>query len=498
MGQAELRGTSIGVDRLLRDGLVLLLPPLILFGYVLIRPQLLADGDTGWHIAAGQWMLRHSQVPVKDIFSYTAADQSWTAHEWLADVLMAIGYSAGGWWGVLLLYASAMAVLVGILAFHTRRWLDPWGATFLIVWMVAGTMPFILARPHVLAWIPLALWTVLLLRARETDGPPSIFAVAIMVLWANLHGSFIFGLLLIAPFAAEAFFAAPAIRRSAVLGRWTVFAGAALVACLVTPFGLSGLLFPFELMATPALVLVAEWMPSDFSSVGIFEVLLLTGLAASLWFGLRLPAWRLAIVIGLLHMALSHVRHQAIFTIVTGLIVAAPLAQALSQEAPRFTLREAIRSHRREAVTLGAMMLLVALGFSVYRMTQSESRFDSENVPLTALAHVTPEMKRSRAFNQYSFGGSLALAGIPVFIDGRVDMYGNDTFQEYLDIVGGRDAASWDNAQRRWQIGWTILSPGAPLTVVLDGDPRWHRVYEDQWAVIHVADDIFQATHADQ
>ena len=497
MGQAALQGADIGMERLLRDGLVLLLPPLILFGYVLIRPQLLADGDTGWHIAAGQWIFSHSQIPAKDIFSYTAADQSWTAHEWLADVLMAMGYSAAGWSGILLLYALAMAGLGSVLAVHARRWLEPWAATLLIIWMVAGTMPFILARPHVLAWIPLALWTVLLLRARDVDRTPPIAAAAVMIVWANLHGSFIFGLLLIAPFAAEAFFAALPERRVAVLRRWAVFSGAALVACLVTPFGISGLLFPFQLMATPALVAVAEWMPSDFSSVGIFEILLLSGLAASLWLGLRLPTWRLAIVIGLLHMALSHVRHQAIFTIVTGLIVAAPLAKALSQEVSRFPLRDAIRSHRRDAATLVAIVLFIAFGFSLYRVTQSETRFDSENVPLTAVAQVTPQMKRSRVFNQYSFGGSLALAGIPVFIDGRIDMYGNDTFQEYLDILGTRDTARWNEAQRRWQIGWTILPPDAPLTGVLNGHPRWHRIYADQWAVIHVDEEIFQAMHSD-
>lgn len=498
MSEGKTQNADIGVDRLLRDGLVLLVPVLVLFGYVLVRPQLLADGDTGWHVATGQWMLSHHQVPKMDIFSYTAPDHPWTAHEWLADVLMGVGYSAAGWWGILLLYALAMAGLGAILAFQTRRWLEPRAATLLIAWTIAGTMPFILARPHVLAWVPLALWTVLLLRARDADRTPPLIAVAVMAIWANLHGSFIFGILLITPFAAEAFFSAPSSRRMEVVRNWTIFVGAALLACLVTPFGISGLLFPFQLMAMPALGSVAEWLPSDFSSLGIFQILLLGGLAASLLLGLRLPAWRMAIVIGMLHMSLSHVRHQAIFAIVTGLIVAAPLARGLGLQGPRFSLRNAVMAHSRDAAKLATVVLFIAIGLAIYRISQSDTRFDSENVPLTALSHVTPEMRQTRAFNEYSFGGSLALAGIPVFIDGRIDMYGEDTLQEYLDIIGSKDVGSWRAAQRRWQIGWTILPPDAPLTAVLDSDPKWHRIYEDRWAVMHAADGIARSMHNDQ
>lgn len=490
MGQTASHSADIAGSSFLRDALVLLLPPLILFCYVLISPQVLADGDTGWHIAAGEWMLRHLRVPTQDIFSYTAADQPWTAHEWLADVLMGFSYSAAGWWGILLFYALALAGLGGILAAHARHWLEPLAAMILVGWMVAGTMPFILARPHVLAWLPLALWTVALLRARDADGTPPLHAVWVMVLWANLHGSFIFGLVLIGPFAAEALFAAAPERRVAVLTRWAVFGSAALLACLVTPFGLSGLLFPLQLMAMPALGSVAEWLPSDFSSIGLFQILLLSGLAACLWLGLRLPAWRLAIVIGLLHMALSHVRHQAIFTIVTGLIVAGPLAAALRDGGPRFAWRAAWREHRRDGVTLFAIVALLGCGFALFSITRAETRFDSANVPLSAVARITPDMQRFRGFNDYSFGGALALAGIPVFIDGRVDMYGGDLLREYQSVFGARDAATWDAAQHRWQFGWTILPPDAPLVALLDSDPGWHRVHADRWAVVHAAKDI--------
>ena len=48
--------------------------------------SLLADGDTGWHLRTGEWILANGRVPQQDMFSYTHAGQPWYAWEWLWDV----------------------------------------------------------------------------------------------------------------------------------------------------------------------------------------------------------------------------------------------------------------------------------------------------------------------------------------------------------------------------------------------------------------------------
>src|SRR5258708_13785851 len=50
---------------------------------------LLADGDTGWHIRTGQWILENHSVPHTDLFSFSKAGQPWFAWEWLSDVVFA-------------------------------------------------------------------------------------------------------------------------------------------------------------------------------------------------------------------------------------------------------------------------------------------------------------------------------------------------------------------------------------------------------------------------
>ena len=61
---------------------------------------LLADGDTGWHIRTGEYILDTRAVPVRDLFSFSKAGQPWFAWEWLSDVIFALLHRAWGLKGV--------------------------------------------------------------------------------------------------------------------------------------------------------------------------------------------------------------------------------------------------------------------------------------------------------------------------------------------------------------------------------------------------------------
>src|SRR3984885_705309 len=79
-----------------------LMPLVFLFCGMHGAQTLLGDGDTGWHLRTGEWILAHGRVPDRDIFSFTRSGQPWFAWEWLWDVLF-------GW---LHLHAGMAAVLV--------------------------------------------------------------------------------------------------------------------------------------------------------------------------------------------------------------------------------------------------------------------------------------------------------------------------------------------------------------------------------------------------
>jgi hypothetical protein len=87
-------------------------------------------------------------------------------------------------------------------------------------------------------------------------------------------------------------------------------------------------------------------------------------------------------------------------------------------------------------------------------------------------------------FNAYGFGGYLIFAGIPPFVDGRIDLYGDTLMHEYVDAVSAKDQAL-SNTLEQHHIEWTLLEPQMAAVIELDHSPGWERVYADASAVVH-------------
>ena len=137
-----------------------------------------------------------------------------------------------------------------------------------------------------------------------------------MVLWANLHGGFVFGLVLIAPIALDAVLGADARVRKSLLLRWAAFGVAALLASCCTPYGWNALLASQKILDLgAALPLIMEWKPADFGSLGALEICLLLGIGLALYRGIRLPPMRIVLLLGLLHMALAQGRAAEILAL---------------------------------------------------------------------------------------------------------------------------------------------------------------------------------------
>jgi hypothetical protein len=447
---------------------------LVLFAILLFDPRVLGDGDTYWHLAAGEWMLAHGQVLHRDVFSYTHAGQPWETHEWLSEILMAAVFRAGGWSGLLVLYATAAAATVGLIAGRVKRSLGGLTLVAVLVLAMACSAGTLLVRPHLLVLPIMIVWLRELLAARDAGRAPRWFMPALLVLWANLHGSYVFGLLLMGPFALEALVEAPPGARLSVLRRWAPVCLASAAGMLLTPHGMDGVTYPFKIMSMGTLNAISEWQPADFSKPSAFEFTLLLTLFVSLWRGVRVPPVRLVLLLFLLYMALQHGRHMMVLAVTAPLILAEPLAAALGrQPQPR-------AGGRRTWAAFGALAVVLAVG----RMAVPVARVDGEATPLTALAQVPPALAGRPMINSYDFGGYLIFKGVKPFIDGRSDMYGDAQFRRFLQIRGG-DRPSLDAAVRRYGVAWTLLQPDEPLVAVLDATPGWRRLYADRYAVVH-------------
>lgn len=454
-----------------------------LIGYAifLFAPQVLNDGDTWWQIAAGQWILRHGAVPHTDPFSYTFAGAPWTAHEWLSELLSALAFRAGGWDGLLMLYGAAAALAFGLLAVHLARWADGLCLVLLLLLGLACTAGSLLVRPHLLALPVLEAWTAGLLIARSRNAAPSLWLLPLMVLWANLHGSFILGLALPLPFALEAVIATAGRDRGRVVRSWAVFIAGAFAAALATPQFWHGLVFPFRLIRMHDLAAVTEWRPTDFSHLQPLEIALMVLLYATWSRGIRLPVLRLLLLLGLLHLALAHGRHQMLAGVIGALLLAEPLGRAFGGSS--------VVDPRRRGFAPGtgwvAAGLAMALVLTGLRLAYPAARHNDAVSPVAALDRVPAAIRRTPVFNAYDFGGYLIFRGIAPFIDGRTDLYGDRFMSAYLHAAHG-DMAAFQRIVATYHVHWALLHPTSPLALSLAGLPGWRRVYADRFAVAFV------------
>jgi hypothetical protein len=457
---------------------------LAVFALAAFSPAVLNDGDTWTHLATGEWILQHGAVPRADPFSFAFAGAPWTAHEWLSEVLFALAFRAAGWGGVTLLTGAAAGLATFVMASRAAR--DLSGIALLVLAALSASLiaPGLLARPHILALPALALWCDGLLRARERARPPSLWLLPLMALWANLHGGFAFGLALIAPFALEAWLAAPREGRLAVARSWGLFALLSLGAALLTPFGVEGLLFPIKLLGFAHLGEIGEWRPENFAHPGPMEIALLALIVLALTRPLRLSLLRALLLVALAHLSLQHARHEVLLAMLAPMLLAEPIARALG------SARRAPAARLRGAPLIAAAA--VALALSGARLALPIARADSANAPMTALQAVPPALRAEPTLNDYAFGGYLIGAKVKPFIDGRADMYG-DAFLDLYGKIAGGDPDALEATLKRYAVAWTIFPPSQPVVALMDREPGWRRVYADRFAVVHVRESAAEA-----
>jgi hypothetical protein len=447
--------------------------------FLLAGNRLLIDPDTMWQITVGQWILDHRAVPHTDVYSFTMRGQPWISTQWLAQVLYARSYAAFGWSGPVVLAAGAIAATFALLAQFLNRHLRDSTTLVFVAAALALTVPHLLARPHVLAMPLMVAWVGGMIAASDRAGAPSFRLLPLMALWANLHGGFVFGLVLIAPIALDAVLRADVNSRKALALRWAAFAFAALVMACCTPYGWDSLLASRKILALGgALPLIMEWKPADFGSLGALEICLLLGIGLALLRGITLPPLRIVLLLGLLHMALAQGRAGEILALLAPLVLAAPLARQIGGAEVSGTAPPP-----RGMLLAGVAALLMAATFayaSVYRFEPH-----THGSPVAAVAALK-KLNLARVFNDYDFGGYLIANGVAPFIDGRTELYGEKFFVEHNAASGLMEPENLFRLLDQYRIEATLMRTQSAATKLLDHVDGWRKIYADDIATIHV------------
>ena len=424
------------------------------------------DGDVSWHIATGQWILAHQAIPHTDPFSFTWFGKPWVPIEWFAEAILGAAYSLAGYGGVAALVTASLMALHAIVYANASRYVRP---LISIVAMDFVLVPMLLARPHVLVWPLLALWTWLMLRARSDDRAPPLGWALLLTLWANMHGSFPLGIGIAGLFGLEALIFSP--DRLRALRQWVPFGIACVVAVFINANGLAGVLHPLRMENLHMLPLIDEWKPSNPKVTPFFFGILVLTVALVAWKWPKLPWTRWLLLVGMLGLALLQVRHQAMLAIIAAMVV------------PEGFLAgdQKIRTNRTPLLVTAAAAVALVIARAILPLTPIEG----EANPWKLIAAVPAEYRMQPTLNGYSMGGPLILAGIRPYIDGRGDMYGDALVSDYVRINRG-DRGAFDAAVKQWNIRWAILPQQARLIGTLDSSPGWRRFASDEAGVVYL------------
>lgn len=430
------------------------------------------DGDLGRHIRVGETILERGSLFYEDLFSWTMAGRPFVPYEWLSEVLYALAHRAAGIAGAIALTALVIGGSCLLLYLLLRRLgVDPLlGFLTVVAAGLVGAFHW-LARPHVFTFAG----TVALLWLLEAPGRrAAIMAFGLFALWANLHGGFLFGLVLIGMYLAGDLFGSREL-----MSRHGALLGAALLGSMVNPAGPALLAHVTGYLGQTFLVdATLEYRSPDFHGwIGrTFLAMLLAMIAALALVRRPLPARWLVVVLGTTAFALHSVRNVPLWGL-TALPLAAlhldgewrELGSALLRR-----LRAAFGEAERMAAPgawsgLGATLLAaVALnGGRVGGTRLLENRFDPRVFPVEAVRGARAAGLEGRLFNEISWGGYLLYAWPEqkVFIDAQTDFYGEELSREYVVLRGSQPG--WELRLHERMVQLVLLPREAPLAHAL-------------------------------
>ena len=446
------------------------------FLFLVQQSAMLNDPDVFWHIRVGEWILLNGAIPRVDYFSHTMLGTPWQAHEWLAQVFLALSYK-GGWATVVICASAAVAAALALLTRYLLRFWEPiyvLGAVALSFSLMAA---HIVARPHVFILPLLVIWGISLINAHDEERLPTLGLVPVMLLWANLHGSFVFGLLLAAAFAVAAVIPAKQDRLKLAF-RWSAFLAACAAAAMLTPAGPKGLLYAFEVSEMRfTLSVIGEWKSPNFQMLQPLELCLMVVAAAVLARGLKLSWLRIALLLVLLHLALKHVRHADLLALLAPLILARPVAEQWLNVSINRPAASALDAWGRRltmppSAAAVALTVLVLVGLSWNASRSGVLRPPAQFAPQAALNALQANGIPGAGLNGYDFGGYLIFSGVPTFIDGRADLFGDRFMRRYFNALTLNGAeGNLAELLKQHDIQWTLLPAGLPAVNLLDQLP---------------------------
>lgn len=498
----------------------------------------ITDPDLFWHLATGRWIWEHGQLPDSDPFNYTTSVSAYQEHSmarvisrqyWLAEVLQYGAWSAAGYPGIVILRSiiSLLTLLVVYLGVR-KKGLSVIATLLLLVPLGHVLVSFEGYRPNQMTYFLLAAFLYLIEELKAGRGRLASFLPLLMVVWANLHGGFIFGAAIALTVLVSEFLKTALIREHSVNRRLVVVLALTILAGLLNPnrydvvYAIINEYSPFQKTT------ITELMPPlAFLEYGTYRYLVqatLSIVAAAISVAVCAVAGRatrntpsstadtesragasgarredaaaqntswltgilnqtelILLIIFFGFLAFTAIRIIPLLALISTFVVARMLSGM-----PDLWLAKLSRFMLPEAALV---CIIASASWSAYPFTVLKKPLVNEFFPEPAVRFIRDNRLQGKLFNYYDWGGFLIWRFYPepvVFMDGRA--HSQRAYFQYLSIIGGdRSQIAGAPVYRAVLDAYSvknILIPGTardggllPLIATLENDPEWKLVF---------------------
>lgn len=440
----------------------------------------IADTDFFWHLTYGRWMVEHSAIPTGDIFSWTFAGQPYQLTQWMGEAAMGIAYNLGGLGGTKILSVVLAGITIGFAWLGARRYVHNSVAFGLAVLcnLVQIVTPM---RPQLFSFALLAIAAYLVVSYIETRRPKYLIAYpALMAFWVNLHGGFIVGLLLIGMLAAgltgEALLAKrlkASIRE--LIPVWVTVA-AATVATLLNPYGINAILTVLMIGGLRSSSVISEWMPVNLTNeLGWFYLLNLVPFVALMSISEAKPRLTHGMIAGFFLVFGVLANRQVAMCAA----VMAPLTAALLSRTPHYARMLPTLEDPSRPIIYTLILAMLAGSFPAIAAKGNGTWDATLNLqyPIKASDYLEQHDLSGRVLSDTLEASYLIHRGIPVFVDGRMDLYRDQFYFEWY--LASRATPGWEKVLEMHKPKALLLRLDMAIRQAALAGGKWKQVYED-------------------
>lgn len=469
---------------------------IIFFILFFIQSSVILDPDFGWHLRMGNYILTYG-IPKTDPFSYTMPSYPFIDHEWLSNVLIAKLYALGGIPVLSALFSViATAALFLPLLVAPKRWLSiPIVLTGFSLLELSGI------RNQEVSWLFFSVILVIVFSKHYLK--LRYFLPIIFLMWANLHGAFVSGLLLLLIASAVKMF----LKKIQLTDIFIVVLS--ILITLINPYHM-GLWHEVWISFSDTSLhwRIAEWEPAFLRPSLSFWVLFVLSviLAARCYKKIQLSL--LAAYSVFLVFAVSSVRNIPFWSLLAVIVI--PLTMSFFvTEVSRY--KDGVQRLQKAYTYLFVIVLLILLPTLKFQFSNVWVMSENAYYPKNAVNYLHGHLLSGNLLSVYNWGGYLIwkYPSKKVYIDGRMPSWHwqaprGESNNAYLDYTKLTNKFFLENQIKKYQITQVLLPKEVknsnffklklapfetePQEQVLSKEFKklgWKVVYQDNIAVIY-------------